>query len=131
MRYSPAVIDHFDNPRNSGVLDHPDAVGKNGTPGGGNYMIIQIHVAEGHIAEIRFQTYGCPAAIACGSMITELAKGKTLAEARAISEEDLAAALGNLPAGKEQCGHLAVGALRDAIDRIALPPGTAVSGTPQ
>ncbi len=118
MVYSPAVLDHFGNPRNAGALEEPDGTGAEGAPGRGNYMVVQIRVSGGLIAEARFQTYGCPGAIACGSMVTELAKGKTTEEARAITAQEVIDALGGLPPGKGHCGGLAVGALRKAMDSL-------------
>jgi nitrogen fixation NifU-like protein len=115
VSYSPQTRDHFNHPRNAGTLETPTAVGSEGVPGRGNYMVIHIRVAAGRISEIRYQTYGCPGAIACGSAVTELAKGKTLTEAAAISRDDVDKLLGGLPLGKGHCADLAVNALRDAL----------------
>ena len=117
MSYSPQTLDHFNHPRNVGTLDNPTAVGCEGVPGRGNHMVIHIRVAAGRISEIRYQTYGCPGAIACGSAATELAKGKTLAEAAAITRDDVEKLLGGLPLGKGHCAGLAVNALQDALGK--------------
>lgn len=115
MSYSPQTLEHFNHPRNSGTLEAPTAVGSAGVPGRGNYMVIHILVAAGRIREAAFQTYGCPGAIACGSAVTELAKGKTPAEAARLSRDDVDRLLGGLPLGKGHCADLAVNALRDAL----------------
>jgi len=125
MSYSPQTMDHFNRPRNVGTLDSPTAVGAEGVPGRGNYMVIHIRVEAGRVLEIRFQTYGCPGAIACGSAVTEMAKGRTLAEAAAITRDDLDRCLGGLPLGKGHCADLAVRALQDAIRKADRPEGPA------
>ena len=121
MAYSPAVLDHFQNPRNTGVLPDADAVGKSGTPGRGNYMIIHLKIEDGRISNASFQTYGCPGVIACGSMITTMAKGKTIDEARKISRPEIIDRLGGLPLGKHHCAGLAAAALHDALGKINNP----------
>ena len=113
--YSNTAMDHFNRPRNVGRLASAHARGTEGVSGAGNYMVIELFVEAGRIAQIRFQTYGCPGAICCGSMITELARGKTPEEADAVTPEHVLDALGGLPLGKHSCARLAVGALRAAI----------------
>ena len=125
MTYSPQTLDHFNRPRNVGALPSPTAVGSEGKPGAGNYMVIHIRVEGGCIVEICYQTYGCPGAIACGSAVTEMAKGRTLAEAAAITRDDLDRCLGGLPLGKGHCADLAVRALQDAIRKEDRPEGPA------
>jgi nitrogen fixation NifU-like protein len=117
MSYSPQALDHFHHPRNCGKLTEPTAEGRSGRPGQGNYMVVQILVQGGRIADVAFQTYGCPGAIACGSAATELAGGKTLEEAALISRDDIDAHLGGLPLGKGHCANLGAAALRDAVRR--------------
>lgn len=121
MTYSPQTLDHFNRPRNVGALPNPTAVGNEGKPGAGNYMVIHIRVEAGCIVEICYQTYGCPGAIACGSAVTELAKGRRLEEAAAITRDDVDKLLGGLPLGKGHCADLAVKALRDALGKAGLP----------
>ena len=118
MTYSAQLLDHFNHPRNVGTLENPTAVGTEGVPGQGNYMVIHIRAEAGRILDIRYQTYGCPGAIACGSAVTELAKGKTLEEAKAITREDVDRHLGGLPLGKGHCADLAVNALRNALGKV-------------
>ena len=115
-KYSPAVLDHFGRPRNAGSLDRPDATGTRGVPGRGNFVVVQLRVRDALIVDVRFQTFGCPSAIACGSVVTEMVKGKSLAEARAVSSQSVLAALGGLPPGKTHCAALAAGALHDALE---------------
>ena len=115
MSYSPQALDHFHHPRNSGFLDERTAEGKSGKPGQGNYMVIHLLVEDGRIVRIAFKTYGCPGAIACGSAVTELARGKTLEEAEDITRADVDSLLGGLPLGKGHCANLAASALQDAL----------------
>ena len=124
--YSDRVMDHFRNPRNVGELDNPDGVGEVGNPQCGDVMKIGIKVEDGRIADVRFQTLGCAAAIATSSMITDMAKGMVLDEADRISRNDVAEALEGLPAAKMHCSNLAADALRAAIKdyREKQPKGT-------
>ncbi|MBD3348647.1 MAG: Fe-S cluster assembly scaffold protein NifU [Candidatus Eisenbacteria bacterium] len=113
--YSEKVLDHFRNPRNVGELDEPDGVGVEGNPVCGDLMEIQIKVEGDVIKDIRFKTFGCGSAIATSSMVTELAKGKTLEEAMAITRESVAEELDGLPPQKMHCSNLAADALHKAI----------------
>lgn len=113
--YSEKVMDHFYNPRNVGKIENPDGVGTVGNPVCGDVMKLYIKVADGRIADARFQTFGCGAAIATSSMVTELAKGKTLDEAIAISNKEVATALDGLPSAKMHCSMLGEEALKAAI----------------
>jgi len=115
MEYSDKVLDHFSNPRNVGTLDDPDGVGEFGDPGCGDTFWVYIRVSGGRISDIRFQIQGCPSAIACGSALTEMAKGRTLDEAMRIRNEDVLVALGGLPDPKEHCSNLGAEALHRAI----------------
>lgn len=113
--YSKKVMDHFYRPRNTGEMKKPDAVGEVGNPVCGDVMKIYIKVKGGRIDDIRFQTMGCAAAIATSSMVTELAKGKTLEDAQKITRQDVADALSGLPPIKMHCSNLAADALHAAI----------------
>jgi len=103
------------NPRNMGRIENPDGVGRVGNPICGDLMEIMIKVENGRIKDIKFKTFGCAAAIATSSMITELAKGKTIEEAMKITRNDIADALEGLPPIKMHCSNLATDALREAI----------------
>ena len=113
--YSELVMDHFRNPRNMGKPKKWDAVGKVGNPTCGDVMYIYIKVNSNKITDIGFETMGCAAAIATSSMITELAKGKTLREAESITRNDVADNLNGLPPVKMHCSNLAADGLREAI----------------
>ncbi|KYK27055.1 MAG: iron-sulfur cluster assembly scaffold protein [Candidatus Proteinoplasmatales archaeon SG8-5] len=114
--YSEKVMDHFMNPRNLGELENADGVGEVGNPTCGDLMKIFIKVENDKIIDIKFQTFGCGAAIATSSMVTELAKGKSLDEALEITRDDVATNLEGLPPLKMHCSNLASDALRAAIE---------------
>ena len=114
--YSQKVMDHFQNPRNVGELPDADGVGTVGNATCGDVMKLYIKVEDGIITDAKFKTFGCGAAIATSSMITELVIGKTLDEALQISKETVAEALDGLPPVKMHCSNLAADALRAAID---------------
>jgi nitrogen fixation NifU-like protein len=113
--YSKEVLEHFSNPRNMGEIKDADAVGELGNPSCGDVMKIYLKVKDNKIKDIKFQTMGCAAAIATSSMITELAKGKTLKEAEKITNKDVAESLKGLPPIKMHCSNLAADALKIAI----------------
>jgi nitrogen fixation NifU-like protein len=113
--YNEIVADHFEHPRRAGVLNDADVVGQDGIPGQGPFMVLYLKIREGRIAEARFQTWGCPAAIACGSWVSEWAVDKTLDEASSLGPEEVERSLGGLPLGKEHCAPLAVNALNNAL----------------
>ena len=113
--YSKEVMEHFMNPRNVGVIENPDGYGKVGNPVCGDLMEIFITVKEDKIDDIKFRTFGCGSAIAVSSMVTEMAKGKTLDEALKISRKDVADQLGGLPPQKMHCSNLGADALHAAI----------------
>jgi len=115
MAYSPTVLDHFKSPRNVGEIPDADGLGEVGNPVCGDMMSVYIKVEGDRIADIKFKTFGCGAAIAVSSMITELAKGKTLEEAMKIKNSDVAEALGGLPPNKLHCSNLGADALHSAI----------------
>jgi len=114
--YSDKVLDHFKNPRNVGEIPDADGIGKVGNPVCGDVMFIYIKVKDNIITDIKFKTLGCGAAIATSSMITEMAKGKTIEEARKISRGDVADALAGLPPQKMHCSNLAADGLKAAIE---------------
>ena len=115
MPYSEKVMDHFQNPRNVGEIPEADGVGKVGNPVCGDLMWIYIKVKDDVLVDVKFKTFGCAAAIATSSMITEMAKGKTLDEGMKISRQDVADALEGLPPQKMHCSNLAADALHLAI----------------
>jgi len=114
--YSEKVKDHFMNPRNMGEMEDPDGIGLVGNPVCGDVMKIFIRVKDGRITDIKFQTFGCAAAIATSSMITELAMNKTIEEAMEISRDDVANELDGLPKVKMHCSNLAADGLQAAIE---------------
>ena len=113
--YSEKVMDHFRNPRNVGEIADADGIGTVGNPVCGDMMSIYIKVKNNHLTDIKFKTFGCGAAVATSSMITELAKGKSLDEAMKITRGDVAESLGGLPPVKMHCSNLAADALHEAI----------------
>lgn len=113
--YSEKVMEHFRNPRNVGEIENPDGTGHVGNPVCGDVMELYIKVKDNIIIDAKFKTFGCGAAIATSSMVTELVKGKTIAEAQKISNRAVAEALGGLPAIKMHCSVLAEEALESAI----------------
>ena len=113
--YTEIVKDHFFNPRNVGEIKDADGVGTVGNPTCGDVMTIYIKVKDEIIIDIKFKTFGCAAAIATSSILTEMAKGKMLDDALKITRDDVANELGGLPAIKLHCSNLAADALREAI----------------
>jgi nitrogen fixation NifU-like protein len=109
-------MEHFRNPRNVGEMENPDGTGHVGNPVCGDIMELYIKVKDNIITDARFKTFGCGAAIATSSMVTELVKGKSIDEALKISNSAVAEALGGLPPVKMHCSVLAEEALRSAID---------------
>lgn len=114
--YSKKVMEHFMNPRNVGVIEDPDGYGRVGNPVCGDLMEIFIKVKDDKIEDIKFRTFGCGGAIATSSMITEMARGKSLGEAMRITRNDVADALDGLPPQKMHCSNLAADALHAAIN---------------
>ena len=114
--YSEKVMEHFSNPRNVGEIEDADGVGTVGNPVCGDLMTIYIKVKDNIIEDIKFKTFGCGAAIATSSMVTELAMGKTIEEALKITRGDVADELEGLPPVKMHCSNLAADALHAAID---------------
>jgi nitrogen fixation protein NifU and related proteins len=114
--YSPIVMEHFNNPRNIGVIENPDGFGEVGNPVCGDMMSFYITVQDDVITDVKYQTFGCVAAIAVSSIVSEMAKGKTLVEAKKISKKAAAEALGGLPQNKMHCSNLGAEALTLAIE---------------
>jgi len=115
-QYSEKVMEHFKNPRNIGEIENPDGVGRVGNPVCGDIMELYIKVKDGVIVDAKFKTFGCGAAIATSSMVTEMVKGKSLEEALKISNKAVAEALDGLPPVKMHCSVLAEEALKSAIE---------------
>ncbi len=115
MIYTDKVMDHFQNPRNVGVLTDADGVGQVGNPVCGDMMTFYIKVEDDHLKDVKFQTFGCGAAIAVSSMVSEMAKGKSLEEAMKITNDSVAQELGGLPKNKMHCSNLGADALHEAI----------------
>ncbi|MBD3338374.1 MAG: iron-sulfur cluster assembly scaffold protein [Candidatus Lokiarchaeota archaeon] len=122
--YTDKVMDHFRNPRNMGEMIDADAMGEAGNSVCGDLSYMYIKVKKNRIVDISFQTFGCAAAIATSSVITEMAKGKTLEEAMKINREDVAKALGGLPEKKFHCSNLAADSLHEAIREYLRSKGT-------
>jgi nitrogen fixation NifU-like protein len=114
--YSEKVMDHFSNPRNIGQIENADGVGEVGNPVCGDMMSFYINVKDNKIADIKFKTFGCVAAIAVSSMVTEMALGKTLDEAKKITKKSVAKSLDGLPKEKMHCSNLGADALAKAIE---------------
>lgn len=114
--YSEKVMDHFTNPRNVGEIENADGIGEVGNAKCGDIMRIYLKVDGGIITDVKFKTFGCGAAIATSSMVTEMAIGKTLEEALELSNKAVAEALDGLPPVKMHCSNLAADALHRAID---------------
>jgi nitrogen fixation NifU-like protein len=114
--YTDTVMEHFNSPRNVGEVENPDGVGEVGNPICGDMMKITIRVEDDRIADAKFKTLGCAAAIAVSSMATELAKGQKLDDVLKMTREQVAEALGGLPPVKLHCSSLAVDGLRKAVE---------------
>jgi nitrogen fixation NifU-like protein len=121
--YTDRVMDHFTNPRNVGEIENADGVGQIGNPVCGDVMRISIDVKDDRISDIKFKTFGCGAAVATSSMVTEMVMGKSLTEAADISNKAVAEALGGLPPNKMHCSNLAADALHLAIQDYLVKVG--------
>jgi nitrogen fixation protein NifU and related proteins len=136
--YTKAVFDHFQNPRNMGEIENADGIGTVGNPSCGDVLKVMLKVSYdtpkgvpsaqtasasadkvGKITDVKFQTFGCAAAIASSSMMTTLVKGKSLEEAKKVTNKDVAEALGQLPPIKVHCSNLAADALQKAIGDLS------------
>jgi nitrogen fixation NifU-like protein len=109
-------MEHFRNPRNVGEIENASGVGEIGNPVCGDMMTFYVTVKDGRLADVKFKTFGCGAAIAVSSMVSEMAKGKTIEEAMKISNADVAKELGGLPPNKLHCSNLGADALHKAIE---------------
>lgn len=114
--YSDKVIEHFQNPRNVGEIADSDGVGKVGSPVCGDMMEVYIKVKDGRLEDVKYKTFGCGAAVASGSMGTEMVKGMTIEEAMKITNMQVAEALDGLPEEKLHCSNLAADGIRAAIE---------------
>ncbi len=116
--YSPQILDHFEHPRNAGVVADADASARIENPACGDILELTVKVVDGRIAEIRFKARGCVAAMACGSALTELVRGKKVNEARMLAREELLREVGGLPAASSHAGHLAMDALSAVMGKL-------------
>ncbi len=114
--YNETVLDHFKNPRNAGEIKDADGIGLVGNPACGDVMKMYIKVIDNRITDIKHKTFGCGAAIACSSKATEMVMGKSIAEAKSLTRDEVANELKGLPAEKMSCSNLAPDAIRAAID---------------
>ena len=124
--YSDKVMDHFTNPRNVGEISDPDGIGEEGNPVCGDMMTFYIKVKDNRLEDVKFKTFGCGAAIAVSSMVSEMAKGRTIEEARKITPELVAKELEGLPKNKFHCSNLGAQALNKAIDDYMAKHGKSV-----
>jgi nitrogen fixation NifU-like protein len=116
--YSDELLDHFQNPRNAGVVGRPDATARLENPACGDILELSLKLEGDRIADIRFRAKGCVPAMACGSAITELAKGKSVEEARGISREELLRKVGGLPEASGHAGSLSIDALKALLEKL-------------
>ncbi len=116
--YSPQLLDHFENPRNPGEVASPDAVAQVQNPACGDILKLSMNLSNGHIADIRFLAKGCVPAMACGSALTELVKGKSLEEVHQLRREELILAVGDLPQASTHASYLAMDALAAALKKL-------------
>jgi len=114
--YSEKVMDHFSNPRNTGEIENADGIGEVGNPVCGDMMTFYITVDDNKISDVKFKTFGCVAAIAVSSIVSEMAMGKSLTQAKSITRQAVAESLDGLPKEKMHCSNLGAKALAEAID---------------
>ena len=114
--YTDRVIEHFSQPQNAGIIEDADGIGEVGNPVCGDMMTFYIKVKDDKIADVKFRTFGCVAAIAVSSMVTEMAMGKTIGDAKAITKKEVAESLGGLPKEKMHCSNLGAEALAKAME---------------
>jgi len=116
--YSATLLDHFEHPRNAGEVAEPDASAEISNPACGDILKLTLRVRGGNVEEICFLAQGCVPAMACGSALTELVKGRTVHEAAGVTKDDVVAAVGGLPQASGHASHLAVDALRAALAQV-------------
>ncbi len=116
--YSSELLEHFEHPRNAGVVDAPEASVRTENPACGDLLELTVKTDAGRIGEIRFRAKGCVASMACASALTELVRGKPLEEARKLTRAELVRAVGGLPAASEHASHLAMNALRAVLEKL-------------
>ena len=121
--YNEKVMDHFMNPRNVGEIENPDGIGEVGNPVCGDMMTFYIKVDDNRLSDVKFKTFGCGAAIAVSSIVSEMAMGKTLEEVRKITPALVAQELEGLPKNKYHCSNLGAQALNKAIDNYLKKQG--------
>src|SRR5262249_4394971 len=118
--YSPEVLDHFQNPRNAGEIESPHAFAELENPACGDVLRLTAKLEAGCISDIRFRAKGCVAAIACGSALTVLSKGRAVSEARMLSRDELVQAVGGLPPASTHASHLAIDTLQALLRRLSV-----------
>jgi nitrogen fixation NifU-like protein len=116
--YSAQVLDHFEHPRNAGAVESPDARVRTENPACGDILELSLKISDGRIEEIRFLAKGCVASMACASALTELVRGRSIAQARGLGREEIVGAVGSLPAASLHASHLALDALAAALDQL-------------
>lgn len=129
-QYTDKVMEHFMRPRNVGEIENADGMGTVGNPVCGDLMTFYIKVEDDRLKDVKFKTFGCGAAIAVSSMVSEMAMGKTLDEAMKITREDVAKELGGLPSHKMHCSNLGADALHEAIEDYRKKKAASGSGSP-
>jgi nitrogen fixation NifU-like protein len=118
-QFSDRLMEHFQSPANRGAMAHPDLVGHGSLDGYAPFVAVYLRINSARVADIMFQAEGCGVTIACGSILTELVRGRSLAECRQLTAHALAEALDGIPPGKEYCADVAIRALQDAIKKSA------------
>jgi NifU-like protein involved in Fe-S cluster formation len=116
--YTPQLLDHFEHPRNAVDIENPDASAQIENPACGDILKLSVKIAEGRIEEIAFRAKGCVPTVACGSALTQLVKGKTIVEARAIRRENVVEAVGGLPQASEHASYLAMDTLKAVLKKF-------------
>jgi nitrogen fixation NifU-like protein len=116
-RFSDTLMEHFQLPISRGLMERPSFVGKGSLDGYPPYVTLYLRIDGGHITDATFQAEGCGVTIACGSMLTEMIRGRSLAECRQLTAHELAEALDGIPPGKEYCADVAIRALQDAVNK--------------
>ena len=114
--YTEKVMDHFNNPRNIGIIAEPSVIIQVGDPDCGDTLLLSLKIKKDKIVDVKYKIYGCGAAVATSSIASEMMMGKTLTEALKITDDAIAEALGGLPEEKHHCSNLAASALRGAIN---------------